>query len=157
MGAAAIPVMIAMTAVSTAATLYTTQQQSDAQEADVRSRGRQAATQAREQEIDRLALFRQVAAENTARMAAGGFAVEGTLAQIREGNLATLEDDITGIKTSGAVQQQYFGRAIDNVQSAGAMSSFSALLQGAASMSNVVQTGANVQTPSPTGTITGVS
>ncbi len=149
-----------MTAVSTAQGIYSAQQSADMQEGDARARGRQAATQAREQEIDRLSLFRKVAAENTARMAAGGFAVEGTLAQIQEGNVATLEDDITGIKTSGAAQQQYFGRAANNAQSAGAMNSFSALLQGAASMSNVAQMGANVQTPSPTGTtgtLTGVS
>ncbi len=157
MGAAAVPIMYAVTAASTAYGVYSSQQTAAMQEEDARARGRQAAAQAREQEIDRLSLFRKVAAENTARMAAGGIAMEGTLADIQEGNIATLEEDVAGIQATGAAQQQYFGKAASNARAAGQMGSFSAILKGASGATNIAQSNAYVQAPTSTGTITGVS
>lgn len=147
MGAAAVPIMYAVTIASTAYGVYSSQQQAAMAEEDARARGRQAGAQAREEEIDRLSLFRQVAAENTARMAAGGLAVEGTLADIQEGNIATLEEDVAGIQASGAAQQSYYGRAASNARKAGNMGSFAALLKGVSGVSNVSQSAAYVQTP----------
>lgn len=149
--------MYAVTIASTAYGVYSSQQQSAMLEEDANARARQAGAQAREEEIDRLSLFRQVAAENTARMAAGGLAAEGTLADIQEGNIATLEEDVAGIQASGAAQQAYYGRAASNASKQGTLGSFGAIMQGVSGISNISQSTAYVQTPSASGTTTGVS
>lgn len=149
--------MIATTIASTAAGVYTSQVSANIAEEDARARGRQAAAQAKEEEINRLDIFSQVASENLARMSAGGLAQEGTLAQITQGNIATLEEDVEGIRASGAAQQSYYGRAASNAQTMGGLNTFTSLLQGASQLSGIGYNVNQTAVPQATGSVTGVS
>jgi FlaG/FlaF family flagellin (archaellin) len=157
MGAAAVPIMVATTVASTAAGVYSAQRSASLAASDARARGRQAASQAREEEISRLDLFSQVASENTARMAAGGLAQEGTLAQITEGNISTMEEDTAGIRATGASQQAYYNQAASNAKSQGNLNSFTALLQGAGQGMSAYNAYQNTALPSGSGSVTGTS
>lgn len=149
--------MIATTIASTAAGVYSAQRSSAIAAEDARARGRQAASQAKEEEINRLDIFSQVASENLARMSAGGLAQEGTLAQITQGNIATLEEDVEGIRASGAAQQSYFGRAASNARSTGNLNTFTSLLQGASQLAGIGYNVNQTEVPQAKGSVTGVA
>lgn len=156
---AMIPIMIATTIASTAAGVYSSQRSAAIAAEDARARGRQAAMQAKEEEINRLDIFSQVASENLARMSAGGLAQEGTLAQITQGNISSLEEDVQGIKASGAAQQSYYNRAASNASSQGRVNTFATLLQGASQLSSINYSVNQTAIPSDTatGSVTGVT
>lgn len=152
MGAAAVPIMIATTVVSTAGGIYSSQQQSKMAAEEQRARGRQAAAASKEEEIERLKLFKETQARNMAMMAAGGLASDsGTLAQINQGNIASMEEDVQGIRTTGKATQAYMNRGADNARKAGVMQGWTQGLQGAASIAGAYNTGKSAYTPGSSG------
>lgn len=149
MGAFAVPIMIATTVASTATSMYSAQQQSKMMEEDARARGRQAAAQAKEEEISRMQQYRDVQARNIAAMAAGGLASDsGTLGMIGQGNISNLEQDVGQMQLAAGAQQSYYSQAASNARKQGRIGMFNSLMQGASSLAGIE---AQTAFSSPTG------
>lgn len=160
MGTAAIPLMIGATAVSTVGSIYSAQRQGSIMRDQAMRQKEQAGNEARDAEINRLQAFQEQFANNIAMGAIGGAdTTSGNFAQVQEGAINKMEQDVKMIQTGGALSQRYADIQAQNAQSMANINSFNALAQGVASGANIYSMYDKTKTPNKpnTGTVTGIS